>query len=264
MTTIERFIEWGSNIVGTAAGGLAGQITAGPAGAVGGMVAGAFVGETIAPVLSEIGQRVLSTRQKERVGAVSILATNMLQEALANGSRLRGDAFLRARADGRSPAAEVIEHVMLAAQSSFEERKLPHLAAALTSIALAEHVDERTAHWIVGTLERLSWTKLVALALIDDQELNPLPPLDVGTHPETWGPWSAHTIFHELIYSDILASQTGPARTDGEFGAPIFTKRFSDLGLTTGGSLIVQAGDLASIIPNDREELRRSISAVSG
>ena len=68
----------------------------------------------------------------------------------------------------------MIEHVLRVAQETYEERKLPYVAAALANIATDPTIDERTAHRLLSELERANWPKLVALAAVRSRESSPL------------------------------------------------------------------------------------------
>ncbi|RWZ68083.1 hypothetical protein ELQ92_02195 [Labedella populi] len=252
---VDRWLGYGADLAGALAGAGVGSAVAGPPGAV----FGAVLGTGITTALSEASSRLLSAREKSRIGAVVVLARDRLIKHLEEGATLRGDEIIRARLDGRSPADEVIEHVLQVARGSFEERKLPHIAATLANVAVSDWLDERTAHWLITTVEGLSWPKLVALALIADKD-NPLPDVELESVTE-WSPWSLDRVFYELQYADSLV---GRERRKSENGIPIFSSSLlSDMRLTAGGHLITSAADLASISPADRDEMHEALLAES-
>jgi hypothetical protein len=215
-----------------------------------------MLGEGMTAAIMETSSRMLSKRERERVGAVVLLARGILMQQLTEGAQLRGDAMLRSGVDGRAPADEVIEHVLQVAQRSYEERKLFHVAAALARIAVAETIDERSAHWIITTLDRLSWPKLVALAMVGLNAEEPLPDREVGKGFNEWTPWSAHQAFYELQHTDELIGRE--ARKDAR-GRPRFTSFFNDFRLTAGGSLVYQVAELDAVTAEERTALRVAI-----
>ncbi|MFS2242760.1 hypothetical protein [Microbacterium sp. OR16] len=219
---------------------------------------GAVLGGSVASALGEMTDRVLSQREAARVGAVLIMARDEVLAHIANGRAVRGDALMRERVQGRAPIDEVIEHVLRVAQKTYEERKLPYVAAALANIATDSSIDERTAHRLLSELERASWPKLVALAAVRSREASPLPDIEAGEHPPQWSMWSAHEVFTELYYVDQLlgASQ----RLDAEGLPEVGGARFSDFGLTTAGSLLVDGAGLERIPNADRVELLTAIA----
>jgi hypothetical protein len=251
-----RWFGYSAGLAGSLVGVTAESLVPGG----GGAVVGAIVGESLEHVLSEVGGRLLSDREKQRVGAVAILARRSLIAYLGDGARLRGDDLLRARADGRTPAEEIVEHVFQIAQRSFEERKLPHVAAVLATIAVNDWIDEGTAHWLLSMVEQLSWPKLVALALVAENEQAPLPDRKVGEDLGGWGPWALHHVFTELQYSDHCIIRK-PRRSPT--GTPDFDTYLSDARLSSGGRLIHFAADLDTIGPDDLRHMREAIEANS-
>ena len=252
----DRLITYGADLAGAIAGSAIGATAGGAPGAASGAVLGAILGSGLTSALGEAGSRIMSRREKSRVGAVAIFAREKLLEAIEDGARLRGDDLIRARIDGRSPADEVIEHVLQVAQRSYEERKLPHIGAVLAHVAVSEWLDEATAHWLLATIERLSWPKLVALSLVAGNEDQPLPDAKIGAVSD-WSPWSVHHLFTELQHIDMLARRE--MRT-AERGMPDASSYFNDIRLTSGGKLLYWAGDLESVSARARDDLRATIT----
>lgn len=250
---IARWTGYGADLAGALSGAAIGAASADAPGAV----LGSVLGSGLASALGEASFQLMSRREKRRVGAVAVLAREKLLDRIGAGLTLRGDEFARPQLDGRSPADEVIEHVLQVAQRSYEERKLPHLAAVLASVAVSDWLDERTAHWLLTAVEHLTWPKLVAIALVADADEVPLPDAKIGK-VDDWSPWSVHNVFLELQHNDqILRRDTRAA----EHGMPDFSSYFADMELTRGGKLIHWAADVASISDAAREEMRSAIVA---
>lgn len=186
----------------------------------------------------------MSRRQKARVGVMVTLARDRLIALTGAGSVLRGDEFMRARIDGRSPADEVIEHVIQVSQNTFEERKLPHVAAVLAHIAVSSDIDEATAHWAVSTIETLSWHKLVALAAIATLPPRTLPSIDPEYLTVTPASWPLRRAIYELFNRDSLLTHAERAEEGTfNFGTPPLGK----MKLSPAGELLVRLADLRSI-----------------
>ena len=118
-------MDYGAGLARSLTGGLVGgAATNDPSGAV----IGAGVGAVVEVSLAEAAHQFTSRRQQKRIGALNAIARDRLLKNNADGETLRTDPFLRGRIDGRSPAHEVLEHVIQVAQGTFEERKLPELA----------------------------------------------------------------------------------------------------------------------------------------
>lgn len=243
------FLRYGANLAGALSGGVVGAMV----GDLPGAVFGAFLGESISSALSESISRRLSLREKERTGALTLLARDALLRKIEAGSTLRDDEFIRRGVDGRSAADEVVEHVLLVAQRTYEERKLPHLAALLATIAVADEMDEVLANWAVATLERLSWPKLVLLALIGANEDAPMPDIGAGQGLPDWQSWSIDRELQELIWTDNLVTR-GEPRTR-ERGLPDFTYYLGSIRLNSGSKMLHWAADLESISSSERHSV---------
>jgi hypothetical protein len=248
----EGWMSYGASLAGSLTGGLVGGAATND---LSGAMIGAGVGAVVEVSLSEAAHQYTSRRQQKRIGALITMARDRLLKNIADGETLRTDPFLRRRINGRSPAHEVLEHVIQVAQGTFEERKLPYIAAALANIAVHSEINEVTAHWIVSTLESLSWPKLVALALVGGKDARPLPDISIGRFESDWASWSAHEVFHALYYYDQLLSMAQtPSRR-------LPDPNLSHAGLTVASNLIYQAAELESIPSADRDELLRSLAA---
>lgn len=81
-------------------------------------------GSMITAGLREVTRRVLSRREEARAGGAFLAAAEALEERQDAGQQLRDDGFF-VRSNGRADADEVVEGVLLAAQRSYEERKVP-------------------------------------------------------------------------------------------------------------------------------------------
>lgn len=249
-----RFETHGATLAGALSSAAVSAMSGDPAVAL----TGSLVGATLTAALSEASAQKLSRREKERIGALAILASSRLRQMLGEGAKLRGDDFIRSRVDGRSPADEVIEHGVIAARTAYEERKLPFLANALAHIAVSEWIDETTAHWVLSTLESMSWSKLVALALVDAHETAPLPDTKVVASAASWQPWSMHNVFAELSSTHNLIGRHPRQIADSE-GMPDFSDYFSDYRLTPGGKMLFWSAGLEGIQSDDRAVVMKAI-----
>lgn len=238
---IDRWSGYGSGLAGSLTGAAFGAVaTRDPAATV----MGAALGSTVESALSEASHRVMSRRQKARVGAVVAIARDELISRVGRGDVLRTDDFLRERIDGRSPADEVIEHVIQVAQTTFEERKLPYIAALLASIATSSDVDEATAHWAINAIDSLSWHKLVALAAVGRTEQAELPAVDPAGSPAAPFAWPVQRAFFELFNTDQMVTEAEELE-EGLFN--VGTPRINEMKLSHAGELIFQLAGLDSL-----------------
>lgn len=228
---------------------LSGAVGAGVAGslgvATGGPILSAASAEFIANTFNDVVTRALSTREVTRVGTVGLATASALTRLRASGSRLRDDGFFDERVDGRSTGDEVVEHVLLAAKSSFEERKLPLYGQLLASVACYGNISGTTANWAITTFETLSYTQVLLLAAYYRRDEFELPQLKLYSNPPEFEPWSIHKALHELS-----TEQTGLVHAPmerGDHGQPIFPTTHDKKKLTTAGTLLADLCELRSI-----------------
>jgi hypothetical protein len=157
---LKKLIDYGTDMAGSLAGAATGFLFAGPEGAV----IGAAAGSLIHNVGNDIAHRLLSEREKVRVGAVIIFATNNIKEKLDKGMQLRQDNFF-SQQPGRSSAEEICEGVLLAAQREYEEKKLPLYGHLLANIAFSPGVARAHANLLLKLSQELSYRQLGLLAL---------------------------------------------------------------------------------------------------
>jgi len=160
-----NLIDWSGDLLGS----LTGVSVAVLHNDVTGLLTGAAVGPSVAHAFRYGAKlfvsRVLAGREKARVGVVYGLAAHKIKERLDNGEKLRTDGFFEPDITGRSPADEIAEAVLIAAQREHEERKLPYIANLLAFVAFTPGVDRATANQMIRLAGSLSYQQFCLLAL---------------------------------------------------------------------------------------------------
>lgn len=211
--------------------------------------------ELMATTFNDVVTRALSARETRRIGTVGLATSNALTHMRANGTQLRSDDFFETRVDGRSDGDEIVEHVLLAAKSSFEERKLPLYGQLLASIACYNNISATTANWAITTFESLSYTQVLILAAYYRRDEFELPPSELYSNPPEFTPWSIHKALHELS-----TEQVGLIHAPMEFGdhgQPVFPMTHDKKKVTTAGTLL---GDLCGLPAVPAEEIEEVIN----
>lgn len=162
---IRKLIGAGAEIAGAAVGGALGFLAAGPEGAAAGGAAGAVASSVLKHVGDEISERVLSPRERMRVGGVLALVASEVKSRIDSGQVPRSDEFFTAGAGGRSDADEVAEAVLLRSQREAEEKKLPYVAHLFASIAFDSNISAAMAHQLIKASEQLTYRQLCLLRL---------------------------------------------------------------------------------------------------
>lgn len=163
-SNLEKAMDTGAEAAGSLVGAGLGFALAGPAGAILGAIV-APISTALIKVGGEAIRSRISQREEVRTGTVLYVATAAIKQKMDDGKKIRSDEFFEKKNGGRSSAEEVIEATILAAQKSFEERKIPFLGTMLANIALDESIKSAEANRLVGLGERLSYTQLCILKI---------------------------------------------------------------------------------------------------
>jgi hypothetical protein len=160
-----RLIDAGTDITGSAIGGVIGLILAGPPGAIAGAIGGSAASHALMKVGADISKRFLGDREKKRIGAVVIYSSAKIQENLNAGLKVRQVDFFNDTDKDRSAAEEVAEAVLLAAQREAQEKKLVYYANLLGNIPFHPEIDRSLAALLIKLAQNLSYRQLCLLSL---------------------------------------------------------------------------------------------------
>lgn len=163
---VKSLISYGTDMTGAATGAAIGFLTGGPAGAA----LGGVLGATIRRGLSDITDRVLSNREKMRVGATATFALTKIKSYLDSGRERRGDGFFEEKLTGRSDAEEVFEGVLLKARNMHEEKKAKILGNIFANIAFLPGFSVGEANHLLQIAEDLTYREMCILALIKKKD----------------------------------------------------------------------------------------------
>lgn len=136
---------------------------------------GAFAGAFGAPVLSSFMQKIgtdildrnLSTREKERTGAVFSYITIRISELIREGKSIRTDGFFNNGINGNSNADEILEGLLLAAQKEHEEKKLIYYSNLMADCAFDPFISKSLANNMLKIVQELSYTQLCLLKIFN-------------------------------------------------------------------------------------------------
>lgn len=159
-------ISTGSEIVGSATGGIIGFFAAGPIGAAAAGAGGVIVAKGLSKLGIEIKQRLLGKREEVRIGATMFYSVSKIQENLKNGLAIRTDNFFQNDNTSRSDADEIFEGIMISSQKEYEEKKIKYLGNLLGNIAFHEDVNKSFANQLIKLSEELSYNQLCLLKII--------------------------------------------------------------------------------------------------
>jgi hypothetical protein len=162
---IRNLINSGAEIAGGAIGGALGFFAGGPAGAAALGAAGTATAKALKHIGDEASERLLSPREKIRVGGVLAIAAAEINQRIKNGEKVRNDGFFQDKGSVRSDAEEVAESILLKSQREPEEKKLPYMGRLLANVAFHQEISAEMAHQITKAAEQLTYRQLCLLKL---------------------------------------------------------------------------------------------------
>jgi hypothetical protein len=258
----------GAEMLGAGVGGTLGAI-GGPPGIVAGAVGGVLV-TRLFKWGTEVAVRLLSQREKARVGAALAVAAVRVQEREEAGEQPRTDGFFEPRVDRLSDAEEALEGTLLNAARSWEERKLQYLGRLYASLGFDASVSAAYANFLIGLIDRLRYRQLVALAFIGNEDREQQRVL-LGSDLAGAGVRSAPSIVAELGELGTLGligvrqndeSTTAPADTYG--GSRIDWSTIGQIGLTEAGRDLLRLAELREIPSGDQDEIAAALRGERG
>lgn len=167
---IRKLISGSVDIAGGAIGGALGFLAGGPVGAALLGAGGTAVSSILKRLGEETAERLLSTREKIRIGGALALAASEINQRLNDGESIRDDGFFDKNSKGRSDADEVVENVLLKSQREPEESKIPYMGHLLSNISFDKEINASLAHQIIKSAEQLTYRQLCILKLIAIKE----------------------------------------------------------------------------------------------
>ena len=164
---LQQLINYGVPLLGAGASAAVSSALGliGPEGAAVGGIVGKGIEIALSKVGQDISERHLSTREKVRIGAVLVIASEGIRQRLESGETLREDGFFDEKQSGRSDAEEVAEHVLLKAQREPEEKKIEYMGYLLESIPFEPQISVHMAHQLTKAAEQLTYRQLCILKL---------------------------------------------------------------------------------------------------
>lgn len=162
---VRKLISIGAEIAGGAIGGALGFLARGPADATALGAAGAAAAAVLKHIGEEVSKRLLSPREKVRIGGVLALIAEEVQQRIQHGESVRTDGFFDAPAHGQSNGEEVAESILLKSQREAEEWKLPYMAHLFASIVFDSTISAYMAHQLIKAVEQLTFRQLCLLRI---------------------------------------------------------------------------------------------------
>lgn len=233
----KKLISSGAEIAGAAIGGALGFIAAGPIGAG---AAGAL-GVVITKTIARTADKMMSDRERIRVGTVAAIAVNKIREKIESGHIPRGDFFEHPEQEAEI-GARLFEGVLIKARDEYEEKKIQYLGTFFSNLVFTHDVSSPVASLLIKTFDRLTYRQLVLLALINRHGTIDFQNLRGQSHPSP----ELEALKREEM--DLHDSNFGSA------GLVHGTSPHEDK-LNPLGAILVELGEINNIPENEMEEI---------
>lgn len=253
----QKLIKAGSDLAGAAVGGALGFL----AGDALTAAVGAMAGGVVTNLLTDVSNRMLSAREKTRVGATAAIAIEHIRKRVAQGEKLRQDEFFEKQSEpesgeSRSQAEEIFEGVLLKAKNDHEEKKIKHLGKLFSNIAFDPWCSPAEANYLLQLAETMTYTQMVLLKLAHNPEVYRLR--NTAYQEGEQVPYKTIAILESVLEAHLKALIQF---TDKGLHLQINSINPSTISLGVVGKRFYDMLSLAEIPDADVENIRRSLSA---
>ena len=168
--SISYWINMGGDIAGSI---LSAEIVlkhATSEGVIAGGTLGPLVGNTLKSVGQDIKNRFLSKRETQRISSAYIYILEKFYEHSDNGKQVRTDNFFNETEEENNQSYEILEGVLLAAQKSYEERKVKYISYFCANLIFENKWDRHFANLLLRLAEELSYRQFCLLSIYFEKD----------------------------------------------------------------------------------------------
>lgn len=248
---LKKIIQYGTEITGSSGGAVVGFFLGGLIGGPGGAAGGAALGTLTQKILVDLANKVLSQREKVRVGAVAFFAIQKITERLENNDSLRNDSFFQSETGAQSNGEQLFEGVLLKARNEYQEKKIRYFGFFYANLAFAENIAPATANCLLKIMERLTYRQMVLLSLIKREGPIDMEALRRFKHRDP----DLEALKREEM--DLHSSDLG------SLGLVLGNDAWRDT-LSRLGDVLSDLADLNQIPDSDIDEIRNLLACCSG
>jgi hypothetical protein len=157
----KEIINLGNIIVGATVGTVMSMNSATPEA----LVASSAIGGLLPQVLNDFSSRVLSKREKIKVGAVTQFAINRINENLNNGKIINLDFIKKIDENNWTSANELYEGVLIKARNEAQEKKIKHIGAIFGNSVFVKDISSEDVNHLLSVVDSLTFRKLCIISL---------------------------------------------------------------------------------------------------
>lgn len=207
---IESLVDAGSDIIGNATGAVIGWLFGGLEGAAIGSASVPLIKRALIEIGNDASERLLSERERMRMGGVLLYSADKIRKKLAAGSQPRDDGFFEKPSEthpacaelpfvDRPAAQEILEGILLVAQREYEQKKLPFLGNLYANIAFDSSIDRPYANFLLKIAENISFRQMCLLSLFSDSNKSYLEVRSLKSSAFPYTDMVLNSIFQEIF-----------------------------------------------------------------
>lgn len=168
MASLQKYIDGGADIAGSAVPALLESFLVGP------VAAGALSELAVICVkgLNDWVHRQQSQREATRSAAALIYTFKEIEMRLNAGQQIRNDDFFRLRTGCSVDAQTVLEGVLVKSKLQYEERKIQLIGNLLAAISFDETISADDACWYLNLIDSLNYQSLLIVAALSENQHN--------------------------------------------------------------------------------------------
>ncbi|MFC3746567.1 hypothetical protein [Paenibacillus sp. GCM10012306] len=122
--------------------------------------------------LADYSDRVLSTKVKEKVGAVFLLAAEKIKNRLDNSEHLRTDDYFFANNENYcSSSEETLEGILIKSRFEHEDKKIKHLGYIYANATFDSH-SISDLNFYIKLAKQLTYRQICLLSILYSKEEN--------------------------------------------------------------------------------------------
>lgn len=227
---LQQLIKCGREMLASGIGAAVGaDLSSGadPSGVVISAIIGKAAETTFRKLGQEISERLLSHREKQRLGIGLGIMVAEIQRRKKAGEGYRTDGFFDEKETGRSDAQELAESVLLKVQREPEENKIPYMGLLYSNFPFDSDFSVPYANQLIKVAEQLSYRQFCILKLChvkDKYNLN-----DEDYREQNVNEKGLYSVLYEC--AELDNSQYINSRGNADLHA----KEFRDFGATIDG-----------------------------
>jgi len=162
---VQKWTEIGANIVASSLTSVAGILNPTIEGAILSTVGGTLFNTGLQLLGRELQTRYMSKKEEQRIGTAFYYLQQKFNENADAGKAIRDDDFFNTVDGEYSTNLEILEGILIAAQKSYQEKKVRHISNFYANLLFDNTIDGHKANHFLKLAESMSYRQFCLLAV---------------------------------------------------------------------------------------------------